>query len=88
MSRVLFDLQESEQDVTKVVSSCTKWSVWAKTQISYKMACAPAKTRISLRIRAVWSESSQVIVWVAKDPEHLQADSEGCDQTARMRKLS
>ena len=36
----------------------------------------PAKTQISLRIRAVWSESSHGAVWVANNPKNLQADSE------------
>ena len=40
-----------------------------------KMKCAPAKTRISLGIHAVRSESSLCAQWVAKDPSFLHADS-------------
>ena len=36
-----------------------------------KMICAPAKTPISLGIRAVWSESLLCALWVAKDPVWL-----------------
>ena len=42
-----------------------------------KMTVHPAKTRISLGIRPVWSESSLCTQWVAKDPSFLRADSEG-----------
>ena len=34
------------------------------------------KTQISLRIRAVWSESSQGTLWVAMDLKRLQADAQ------------
>ena len=34
------------------------------------------KIQISLRISAVWSESSQGALRIAKDPKHVQADSE------------
>ena len=43
-----------------------------------------AKTQISLRMRAVWSESSQGTLRVAKEPRRLQAGSEDTDQHARM----
>ena len=46
-----------------------------------------AKIRISLRIRAVWSESSLGAFWVAKDTTFLHADNEDSDQAARMRRL-
>ena len=36
----------------------------------------PAKTRISLGIHPVWSETSLCAQWVAKDPSFLHADSE------------
>ena len=36
----------------------------------------PAKTRISLGIRPVWSESSLCAQWVAKSPSFRHADSE------------
>ena len=41
-----------------------------------------AKTQISLRIRSVWSASSQSILWVAKNPYNLQMDREDSDQPA------
>ena len=44
-----------------------------------------AKTQINLN--TVWSESSQGILWVAKEPMRLQRHSEDSDQTARMRRL-
>ena len=40
----------------------------------------PAKTQISMRIRPVWSVSSQGMLWVAKDPKRLQPESEDSDQ--------
>ena len=46
-----------------------------------------AKIQISLRIRAVWSESSLGAFWIAKDAKFLYADNEDYDQTARMRRL-
>ena len=49
-----------------------------------KMTVRPAKTRINLGIRPVWSESSLCTQWVAKDPRFLHADSEDSDQTGRM----
>ena len=52
-----------------------------------KMTCAPAKTRISLDICPVWSESSLCAQWVAKDPSFLHADSEDSDQIGRMPRL-
>ena len=64
---------------------------WTGASISYKTSRAPsedsdrpAKTQIRLRIRAVWSESSQRTLWIAKDPKRLQADTEDSDQPARM----
>ena len=51
------------------------------------MNVRPAKTRISLGIRPVWSESSLGTQWVAKDPRFLHADSEDSDQTGRMPRL-
>ena len=47
----------------------------------------PAKIQISLRIRAVWSESSPGAFWIAKDAKFLHADNEDSDQTVRMRRL-
>ena len=35
-----------------------------------------AKIQISLRIRAVWSESSLGAIWIAKDAKFLHADNE------------
>ena len=47
----------------------------------------PAKIQISLRIRAVWPESSLGAVGTTKDAKFLYADNEDSDQTARMRRL-
>ena len=47
----------------------------------------PAMIQISLRIRAVWSESSPAAFWIAKDAKFLHWDNEDSDQTARMRIL-
>ena len=47
----------------------------------------PAKIQISLRIRAVWSESSLGAFCIVKDAKFLHADNEDSDQTARMRRL-
>ena len=46
-----------------------------------------ANIQISLRICAVWSESSLGAFCIAKDPQFLHADSGDYDQIARMRKL-
>ena len=48
----------------------------------------PAKTRLSLGIRPVWSESSLWHQWVAKEPNFLHAGSEDSDQTGRMPRMS
>ena len=48
----------------------------------------PAKIQISLRIRAVWSESSLGAFWIAKYANILQAASEDSIQTAQMRRLN
>ena len=42
----------------------------------------PAKIQISLRIRAVWSESSLGAFWIVKEAKFLHADDEDSDQTA------
>ena len=52
-----------------------------------KMTVRPVKTRISLGIRPIWSESSVCAQWVAKDPSFLHADSEDSDQTGWMTRL-
>ena len=52
-----------------------------------KMTVCQAKTRISLGIRPVWSESSLCAQLVAKDPGFLHVDSEDSDQTGRMPRL-
>ena len=44
----------------------------------------PAKIQISLRIRAVWSESSLGACWKTNDALFLDADDWDSDQTARM----
>ena len=47
----------------------------------------PVKIQISLRIRAVWSESSLGVFWITKDAESHHADNEYYDQTAWKRRL-
>ena len=44
----------------------------------------PAKTNISLRCLAIWSESTLCILWVANAWKHLKADSEDSDQPAHL----
>ena len=59
---------------------------WKKTTTT-KWHVRPAKTRIGLGIRPVWSESSLCAQWVAKDPSFLHADCEDTDQTRWMPRL-
>ena len=47
----------------------------------------PAKVQVSLRFRAVWSESSTNAFWIAKNAKFLHADNKDSDQTAWMRRL-
>ena len=44
-------------------------------QTKYHLTCAPAKIHISLRIRAVWSESSLSAFWVPKNAKFFHADN-------------
>ena len=46
-----------------------------------------AKIQISLRIRAIWSESSLGAFWLAKDVKILQVDNEDYDQIALIHRL-
>ena len=46
-----------------------------------------AKIQISLRIRAVWSESSLGAFWIAKDSKFRHADNDGYDWSVQMRRL-
>ena len=46
-----------------------------------------AKIPISLRIRALWSDSSLGAFWKAKDARFLHVCNEDSDQTARMHML-
>ena len=48
---------------------------------------SPAKIQISLRIRAVLSDSPLGAFWTVKDAVFLHVDNEDSDQTARMRRL-
>ena len=47
----------------------------------------PEKIQISLRIRAVWSESSLGAFWIAKDAKPFFMRRTKSDQTSRMRRL-
>ena len=44
----------------------------------------PAKIQISLRMRAVWSEFSLDVFWVAEDAKFLNAANEDSAQTAQI----
>ena len=66
--RIIFVVQQ----VSHLMTKPTKWPV------------RPAKTRISLGICPVWSESSLCAQWVAKDTSF---DSEGSDRIAWMPRL-
>ena len=46
-----------------------------------------AKIQISLRIRAVWSESSLDAFWIAKDAKIPHAEHHEFDQSVRMRRM-
>ena len=49
--------------------------------------CAKAKIPTSLRIRAVWSESSLGDFWIAYDAKILHANKEDSDPTASICRL-
>ena len=46
-----------------------------------------AKMKISLRMRADWSESSLNAFWIDMDAKFLRADNEYSDQSPQMRRL-
>ena len=70
-----------------VTSFCQRGTYEPPRDKTNKVSVPPAKTRISLGICPVWSESSLCAQWVAKDPTFLHADSEDSDQTWRMPRL-
>ena len=62
--------------------------IWAATSENVPPTqVRPAKIQISLRIRAVWSESSLGAFSIDKGTKFLHADYDNSDQTARMRRL-
>ena len=64
------------------------WAFWAATSENVTFGHVhPAKIQISLRNRAVWSESSLSAFWITKDAKFLYVDNEDSNQTARMRRL-
>ena len=77
-------------DHSKVQDGQVQWKYssinWLRpgTTFPTRVHVRAAKSQIRLRIRAVWSKSSQGTVWVAKDQKRLSADSEDSDQPARM----
>ena len=71
----LLQFMSPRQNVGRLMTKPTYWYV------------CPAKTRVSLGICPVWSESLLCAQWVAKDPSFLHADSEDSDQTGRMPRL-
>ena len=54
---------------------CTIFQIRRVTAFSTRLHVCPAKTQISMRILAIWSESLQGTLWVAKATHHLQAES-------------
>ena len=52
-----------------------------------KRPVLPAKTQISLGIHPVWSDFTFAL-WLAKDPNYLQADSEYSDQIPKLIRVS
>ena len=80
------------EHTVNVSVTCTLFEYWIEENEqrhdkTNKVTVRPAKTRISLCIRPVWSESSMCAQWVAKGPLFLHADSEDSDQIGRMPKL-
>ena len=61
-----------------------KYYIWKR---SFWNVC-PAKIQVSLRIRAVWQESSLCIFWIAKKEKVLHTENKDPDQTAWMSRLS
>ena len=59
---------------------------WALTKRTFEQV-HQAKIQISLRIRAIWSESSLNVFWIAIGARFLHVDNEASGQTARMRRL-
>ena len=70
-------------DVAHLPFSLHLLDTWATSWQNQQMSVCPAKTRISLGIHPVLSESSLCTRWVAKDPSFLHADSEDSDQPGR-----
>ena len=67
---------------------------WAASWQNQQNDCAPSEDSdqpghlLSLiRVRPVWSESSLIAEWIAKDQSFLHADSEDSDQTGWMPRL-
>ena len=60
--------------------------IWAAKSENVPSYMRPLKIQISLRIRAVWSESSLGEFLIAKDAKFLRAEKE-TDQTAQMCRL-
>ena len=58
-------------------------TIWTATSDRNFGHVHPAKIQISLRIRAVLSESSLGALWIDKGAKCLHADDKDSDQTAR-----
>ena len=54
---------------------------------AFRHLCS-TKIQISLRIHAIWSESSLGTFWIANDAKFLHADNKEFDQTALMLRLT
>ena len=77
--RLLVFYETHDTNENEKLSQCmTKPAKWSVRQ---------AKTQTILGIRRVWSVSSLCALWVAKDPNFLQTDSEDSNQTGRMPRL-
>ena len=70
-----------------IVNQQYGFNIWGATSENVPWTMRPTKTQISLRARAVWSESS-LSAWRNVAPLAIQnAPGEDSDQTARMRRL-
>ena len=67
---------KSNKDVIICISPWTLSQIWACAQQKWLNDVRPAKTRISLGVCPVQSESVLCALWAAKDPRLLHADSE------------
>ena len=70
----MFSWWEISSSLNKIRTEDALWT--GEHHFLQEYMCAQAKTQISLRICAVWSESLQSSLCVVKDPNRLQMDNE------------